>query len=467
MIIQRLTKVIQQQSFTIQYLVKGFSFTLLLRMLGIGMGFLSTLVLAWFLGADKYGTFTYLFSWLTLLGSLATIGFNVLLIRQIAVYEQIKNVAAAKGLALFSGGISLLIALMFSTLLYFICIHLNIEKLACNYFNIDIWWFSEIENKRLLKWAIWGIVFWTLLKLTQALLLGGKHIISGQIGEVFVKPLILLSIVLIIYCVNNQSISLFQVVVANVVAIALTLVLVVVLVYKKNNIVWRKTKAKYTIKPWLLSASSFFFISAISLVNVRADILMLGALAGNVEVGIYNIAAKLSEMLKLCLVVFNVAFAPLVASLFSDNKLQEIQKIVTKSTRIIVLLGLPVAIFLLVFGAYILKFWGNDFMLAHRALCILCIAQLVNLACGPVGLILSMTAYENEVIKALFVSTLINISLNAWLIPLYTINGAAIATGTSVVVLNLMLVYQLLKRLNIDPTFWGFLQKNNNKGDIM
>ena len=52
-------------------------------------------------------------------------------------------------------------------------------------------------------------------------------------------------------------------------------------------------------------------------------------------------------------------------------------------------------------------------------------------------------------------AVVLNTALNFILIPLYSINGAAIATGISLVAWNIILVLAVRRRLNLRPTVLG------------
>jgi len=58
---------------------------------------------------------------------------------------------------------------------------------------------------------------------------------------------------------------------------------------------------------------------------------------------------------------------------------------------------------------------------------IVSIGYLSESLCGPVGFILNMTDNQHIFMKILLISLFINILFNALLIPIYGINGAAIA----------------------------------------
>ena len=110
------------------------------------------------------------------------------------------------------------------------------------------------------------------------------------------------------------------------------------------------------------------------------------------------------------------------------------------------------AVVLFAAGEWLLEqVFGGPYVQAYSALCILVIGQLINAVMGSVGLFLSMTGHEKETLRALAISAILNVVLNALLIPKFGIIGAASATAVSVVLWNVILGIQLYRRLNLVP----------------
>ena len=69
--------------------------------------------------------------------------------------------------------------------------------------------------------------------------------------------------------------------------------------------------------------------------------------------------------------------------------------------------------------------------------------------------LLIMSANQKTVAAIFSSSALLNVLGNLLLIPLYGIEGAALATGISIVAWNLLMVHQVRKRLGIKATLFG------------
>jgi len=162
-----------------------------------------------------------------------------------------------------------------------------------------------------------------------------------------------------------------------------------------------------------------------------------------------------SEITGVGLIVINFVLTPLVARLFANGNTVFLQTLITRSSRVVLLISLPATILIIILRDYILGFFGVNFMNAGSALTILCLGQLVNAFCGSVGLLLIMSGKEKFSIIGLAVGTVTNILLDVALIPSYGILGAAFATSFSLIVWNIVMYFYVRSRLHIKTTAIG------------
>jgi O-antigen/teichoic acid export membrane protein len=137
----------------------------------------------------------------------------------------------------------------------------------------------------------------------------------------------------------------------------------------------------------------------------------------------------------------------------------KLQNKITLSARLIILLSLPIGIILIFFGKVFLSIYGTDFAIGLSSLRILCIGQLVNASVGSVGLLLIMTGHERDSAWGIGLGAIANVILNFLLIPPWGIDGAAIATSSSMVIWNIILMWFVWKRLGIFSTALGKINR--------
>jgi len=211
----------------------------------------------------------------------------------------------------------------------------------------------------------------------------------------------------------------------------------------------------YRIKSWTGSILPFLFITGTFFINNRTDILMLGALQGPAVVGVYTVASRGADLVTFILIAVNQSIGPMMSSLHTKGDRQGLQRLVTKSARVVTLISLPTGLILILFGKWFLAIFGPEFVAGYLALVLLCCGQILNGFVGSVGQLLNMTGHERDTALAVGVSAVSNVILNALFIPRFGAVGAAAATASSFVIWNVWLVISVYKRLGIYATAVG------------
>jgi len=192
------------------------------------------------------------------------------------------------------------------------------------------------------------------------------------------------------------------------------------------------------------------FASSLTFIIAWTDILMLGIMGTERDVGIYTVAVRIAALTTLPLIAINTIAAPKFAEFYGKGDIKGLGKIAQQSTLLIFWISLPILLLCFAFPSFILGVFGSDFTAGVYALLLLVLGQFINAIAGSVGYILQMTGKHNMFKNIVLVATVINIVLNVLLIPKYGINGAAFASMVSIAFLNLTFVFYIYK-------YYGFL----------
>jgi len=115
--------------------------------------------------------------------------------------------------------------------------------------------------------------------------------------------------------------------------------------------------------------------------------------------------------------------------------------------------AIPTAILFFIWGEPILRLvFGEEYVSAYSALVILSIANIFHAGFGILGPLLNMAGYEKVTAKGIAFAALCNVVLNFIFIPIYGVVGAALATGASLIVWNVVLWWAVIKNIGIDPS---------------
>lgn len=199
------------------------------------------------------------------------------------------------------------------------------------------------------------------------------------------------------------------------------------------------------IKPLLKVAFPMLISTSMFMIMNWTDTLMIGYYLDESEVGIYRLAFKIATLITFAQFAINSIAAPMFSSFSAKNDLASLRKMTLNIGYMNLIISTPIFIAILIFPSFVLDFFGEEFTTGVAPLIILAIGQIINAICGPVMYLLNMTGKEKQARNIIIVASIINIALNLYLIPIYGLMGAAIATGVSTVVWNIMAVFQIKK----------------------
>ena len=210
-----------------------------------------------------------------------------------------------------------------------------------------------------------------------------------------------------------------------IIIITLSLVMVLYKFLKKRDISIL-TKGVYHEKI-LKHSYPMFLTSSVMFLMGYVDSFMISYYLDEYQVGIYGACISLSMIITFIPMAIGGYISPKVAQAYSNKETQQVKSIFKDSVKLIAITTIPIFVAILYFSDFFLGLFGHEFTIATTTLMIVSIGYLSESLCGPVGFILNMTDNQHVFMKILFISLLINILFNALLIPIYGINGAAIA----------------------------------------
>lgn len=181
------------------------------------------------------------------------------------------------------------------------------------------------------------------------------------------------------------------------------------------------------------------------------DILMLGYFLKPEDVGIYHPAARTTGVIRMFLLAFGSIFSPMVSEFYAKGDLKEMSRIYKLTFRWIFILSLPFLIVCLTRPIEIMNMFGTIFSNGADVLVILVIGMMFQALGGLAAGIIVMTERARLALLNTVVATLVNISLNLWLIPEFGLIGAAISTTLTLLLLCITRILQVWRLLEIQP----------------
>jgi O-antigen/teichoic acid export membrane protein len=417
---------------------RGATGSFFLQVANAGLAFTTAILLARTLGAAEFGIYSFVIAVAGILAVPANLGFRIYLVREVARLLQQADWAALRGL----------VSVAFSAVLFVSLAVVSAVWLLANAQALPV---SAAASKAL-SIGIMLVPVVALVTVFEGVMRGLHRVTRALTPDSFVRPMAFFLLVSAWVLFQPGPKSAIGAVQLNVLAAVAALISAVILVKKT----WPKPASAIApttqLRTWVTSAVSFSAIASVTVIQSNADLVMLGSLASPEATGIYRAVSRVATLIVFALEAVNAAVAPRIAALYTAGQLDGLQSIAAKSALATTTLALPAAIALIFGGDIVLSVFGANFTEGATALSILALGYVASAMAGSAAHILSMTRYANFTLIGLSISTAINICLNILLIPSFGMEGAAIATCTSMIAWNLILVGFVWWKLGLNPT---------------
>ncbi|CAD5243169.1 Capsular polysaccharide biosynthesis protein [Thermococcus camini] len=189
------------------------------------------------------------------------------------------------------------------------------------------------------------------------------------------------------------------------------------------------------------------------------DSLMLGYYFDPDTVGLYNGAAPIARLLPLFLNSMGFLYMPIATAFFTGGDIDGLRKLYRTTTRWVFILTFPVFFFVFVFPESAINlFFGSKYTDAATALRILSAGFMFHVMMGLNGMSLISVGEPSANLTGNLFASAANVALNIVLIPIYGIEGAAVATSVSYVTANLYRTWWLHRKTGIHPFGGNYLK---------
>ncbi|HJN64176.1 MAG TPA: flippase [Flavobacteriales bacterium] len=426
-------------------LLKGSGISFFLRFGGLAVGYLLTLVIANLFGAKGLGDYVLAITVLRLFTLLAKAGLDTTSIRFIASFA-----SKDKWTSIFSLRKQVITILSFtsvfaSVLMYFLAIPIaDLINAKSEYIELNAFF--------VLPMAFFMLHYQSLRGLKRIAEFSFFYRMSQALFSV-------ISIVIIYQFTQDSEVPVY--------AYLVSVIIVSFLSFLSFRF-WLKNRSdgKESAEKEIMSYSTLLKISiplmfaqSVQFIMAWTDKLMLGAMTTPEDVGIYHTAFKLSMFAAVALMSINSIASPKFAEMFGKNDMEGLKKVVHQSTKMIFWTSVPLVTIFFIFPEFFLGLFGEEFKIGVTAFIFLSCGRLVSSFSGSVGNILQMTGNQNIYALILFFGAILNIVLNLILIPKYDINGAAVASMSSLIVWNLAMVFVVKKKFGFYTFYNPFIKR--------
>lgn len=402
-----------------------------IRVASLGLGFLTTLLLARWMGVDGFGAYSYVIGCIAIWTVLGIAGIDRLLVRNLAAYavEGRPNLIAAHLRWALSTSICLAACLGLA----------GAELLA-----------GRPSPPTVAIGAV--IAFTVLITVLQAGIRGLGDNVGSHLPGYLIVPAVEIAGVALIARAGGWRIDVAQVLTVYAIAAVIGCVFAAGRLKRSlPDVAPSREAVEGLAAEWRRDAFVLLMVIGGGMVLDQVDVVALGILRGVHDVGLYSAADKGASLVAFPLNAAQLALGPVFARLWASGDRMGLESVARRGGRAALAASLAIAVGLLA-GPWFLALFGVAFRGSLSILAILTAGQLVNAATGPVGALLVMTKNEGTVGRITAAAFVVDLLLTIAFIHAWGAVGAAAATALVTAGRNVAFAAGVRRRLGIDGT---------------
>ncbi|WP_404408595.1 flippase [Pseudidiomarina marina] len=397
------------------------------KVLSLALNFVVSIIIARYLGAEDYGTLAYVLSLTTIFTVAGHMGLSGLVVREIVNSKSEHDVIlgtsyAIKMAGMLLGFIGLLAYAVLTELnnvtVFWMLIFASLPMLIQPITVLDFWFQSQVQARFTAISNTSGLVAASLFKLL--LVFSGASVLFFALGNL-IQSFVVMTLLIFFYK-RSSSLSISE---------------------------WRfdKNKAISLVKQsWLIFAGAIFAV-----IYMKIDQVMLKFFEGSTSVGIYAVAAQISEAWYFIPTIIAASIFPKLIQL-RESTPNEFYRRLQQLFDILFIIGLVIAVITTFVAPFVINFlYGIEYLESANIL-------VVHIWAGIfVALRAAFSKWiliENALVFSLVTQgagALLNVVLNWILIPHFGAMGAAVSTLISYSVASF---FALTLSSHTRPIFW-------------
>ena len=287
-------------------LTRGAIGVFIIRIAGAGILFSLHVLLARLLGVSQYGIYVYVITWLNILAILCLLGFHTSLVRFIAEYKAKQQWSLLRGILRRSTQTVLAFSILVGVIVAVITLFLK----------------KRLGSEQVITFYIASVLLpvFALCQLQEAALRALKCVVQSELLLRFIRPVLLALIVAGPFFWTKNSLSAANVMAGNIVAAVGVFLIGTVLLRKALPEPASQAKLAYAQKQWLKVSLPLLLIAGMHIILKRTDIIMIGAIWGPDDAGVYSAASRISDLVVFGLIAVEIR-EPLIVKVVeqSDN----------------------------------------------------------------------------------------------------------------------------------------------------
>jgi O-antigen/teichoic acid export membrane protein len=207
----------------------------------------------------------------------------------------------------------------------------------------------------------------------------------------------------------------------------------------------KKPCRPFNFKRHLKPVFIFFAMSCATTIYTNLDTVMLGFMCDDEAVGYYNAAVKIKNILVSVVTSLSVVLMPRASYYVEQGKMKEFESLSLKALLFVIMLSLPLSLYFILFAKEgVLFLSGEGYAGAIAPMQVLMPTLVLIGITNILGIqVLVPLKKEKEVLYSVLLGAIVDLILNAFLIPSLASLGAAIGTLAAESAVLLLQAYYL------------------------
>ncbi|MCV3208336.1 oligosaccharide flippase family protein [Mesorhizobium sp. YC-39] len=412
-------------------------FALMIYVGGAGLTSLAQLLIARLVGSTSYGIYSYVLSWTSVLAYLATLGFNISLLRFVSAYRAKGRLDLAHGVIRFALQRALAAATLF-----------GVTGAALIFFFSDPS-HKELEISQLLGMAAVPLVTAYALGATLVRSFGGG--VSALLPERIVRDGLLLTLLGVAALSGSWTLDATLVMKTVLISSGITVALVYILATRFQPTGLRQTEPSDASQEWWAVVPPIMLMAGLDVFINRAGVMVLGWTGHIKDAGIFALGLNVALLVGLSVAAVGVMFSPAAAALHAQGDRKGLQQLFSRASILSACGAIAMAAPLVVIVKPLMSWFGDDFSTGAPIARVLMLGYVAVALCGPQLNLLTMTGNEWAAAVAMIVGAAAGLIGCAVGIELYGPLGAAVGLALALAVWNVAMAIFISKRLKIMP----------------
>ena len=391
-------------------------------------GFLFSIVIARFLGADQFGVYRLSLTITTIVAAICYMGLDGGLVKFLPIAVRERNENRVWGIIQVGVGLPLFLSLVLTLIFIFIA-----EPLSSEIFKKP----SLAPVFRLLCLAIpLTVLTGSLSSVVQ----GFKQVQYDVYSQSVVFQVIkLLSAVFLLMLGMNVS----GVAVAYLIAMFIAAIM---LLYFVNHIFSLKRPPGITqrnTREMFRFSLPLYLARLLNRFGRNLETLILGMFGVLTDVGVFSAILRLSRIGVMGLNALQRISEPIISELHNQGKIAELRRLFQTTTKWSLTFNLPIFLTVLLFAENLLAIFGKDFTVGATGFIILSSGILFRASLGFCGTVINMTGHTMLGFYNSIVYFVTAIVLDIILISRWQLIGAALAGTLTIIIISVLQATQL------------------------